>query len=55
VDEFERVFGGGEIARCGRHILQEYTVDQFDFLQAAQFMTPEPEVLPGSMTLADVF
>lgn len=42
-----------KIARRGRHILQEYTVDQFDFLQAAQFMTPEPQVLPGSMTLAD--
>ncbi|GLK43040.1 MULTISPECIES: chloride channel protein [Novosphingobium] len=42
-----------KIARRGRHILQEYTVDQFDFLQAAQFMTSEPEVLAGSMTLAD--
>lgn len=42
-----------KIARRGRHILQEYTVDAFDFLQASQIMTPRPDVLPGSMTTAE--
>ena len=41
-----------KIARRGRHVLQEYTVDPFDFLQARQVMTPEPETLRGTMTLA---
>ncbi|WP_395398230.1 chloride channel protein [Novosphingobium sp. BL-8A] len=42
-----------KIARRGRHILQEYTVDPLDFLQAGQVMTPSPEVLPGTMTVAE--
>lgn len=39
-----------KIARRGRHILQEYTVDPLDLLQAGQIMTPDPETLPGDMT-----
>jgi H+/Cl- antiporter ClcA/CBS domain-containing protein len=42
-----------KIARRGRHILQEYTVDPLDFLQAGQIMTPDPATLPGSMTVPD--
>ncbi|WP_454884315.1 chloride channel protein [Sphingomonas oryzagri] len=42
-----------KIARRGRHILQEYTVDPLDFLQAAQLMTSDPETLPGTMTIKD--
>ncbi|WP_132391258.1 chloride channel protein [Novosphingobium sp. PhB165] len=42
-----------KIARRGRHILQEYTVDPFDFLQARQVMTPDPQTLPGTMPVAD--
>ena len=42
-----------KIARRGRHILQEYTVDPLDFLQAKQLMTPNPATLPGSMPVAD--
>jgi CIC family chloride channel protein len=43
-----------KIARRGRHILQEYTVDPLDFLQAEQVMTPDPATLPGEMTINDV-
>ncbi|MCC7394666.1 MAG: chloride channel protein [Sphingomonadaceae bacterium] len=42
-----------KIARRGRHILQEYSVDPLDLMQAGQIMTPEPATLPGTMTLAD--
>ena len=40
-----------KIARRGRHILQEYTVDPLDLLQASQIMTPDPATLPGNMTV----
>jgi H+/Cl- antiporter ClcA/CBS domain-containing protein len=43
-----------KIARRGRHILQEYTIDAFEFLQAAQVMTRDPACLPGSMPVADL-
>jgi H+/Cl- antiporter ClcA len=43
-----------KIARRGRHILQEYTVDPLDFLQAEQVMTRDPETLPGDMPIRDV-
>ncbi|EQA99028.1 chloride channel protein [Sphingobium baderi LL03] len=42
-----------KIARRGRHILQEYTVDPLDLLQAGQLMTRDPATLPGSMTIAE--
>ena len=42
-----------KIARRGRHILREYTVDALEFLQAAQVMTPDPETLPGDMPLGE--
>lgn len=42
-----------KIARRGRHILQEYTVDPLNFLQAAQLMTRAPETLPNTMTIAE--
>lgn len=42
-----------KIARRGRHILQEYTVDPLDLLQARQIMTRDPSTLPGTMTVAD--
>lgn len=41
-----------KIARRGRHILQEYTVDPLDFLQAGQLMTPHPDTLPGTMSIS---
>ena len=41
-----------KIARRGRHILQEYTVDPLDMLQAAQIMTRDPATLPGTMSVA---
>ena len=40
-----------KIARRGRHVLQEYTVDPLDFLQAAQVMTGDPDTLPGDMRI----
>jgi H+/Cl- antiporter ClcA/CBS domain-containing protein len=40
-----------KIARRGRHIVQEYTVDPLDFLQAQQVMTPSPQTLPGSLAI----
>ena len=42
-----------KIARRGRHILQEYTVDPHEFLQAEQVMTPAPAMLSGDMTIKD--
>jgi chloride channel protein, CIC family len=42
-----------KIARRGRHILREYTVDALEFLQAGQLMTANPVTLPGNMTLDD--
>lgn len=43
-----------KIARRGRHILQEYTVDPLDFLQAEQVMTRNPVCLQGSLSIEDV-
>ena len=43
-----------KIARRGRHILREYTVDALEFLQAGQLMTADPATLPGDMPLDDV-
>lgn len=43
-----------KIARRGRHVSQEYTVDNFEFLQAEQVMTRDPECLPGIMPVADL-
>ena len=42
-----------KIARRGRHILREYTVDALEFLLAGQVMTPNPRTLPGTMSLSD--
>jgi H+/Cl- antiporter ClcA len=42
-----------KIARRGRHISREYTVDALEFLQAGQLMTPDPETLPGDMRLSE--
>jgi chloride channel protein, CIC family len=42
-----------KIARRGRHISREYTVDALEFLLAGQVMTPKPATLPGTMTLSD--
>jgi H+/Cl- antiporter ClcA len=42
-----------KIARRGRHVLREYTVDPLEFLQASQLMTADPATLPAGMTLAD--
>ena len=42
-----------KIARRGRHILQEYSVDPLDMKQAAQLMTTNPATLPGSMTITE--
>ena len=42
-----------KIARRGRHILQEYTVDALEFMQAEQVMTPDPETLPGAMSIRE--
>ena len=41
-----------KIARRGRHILQEYSVDPLDLIQAGQIMTREPATLPGTMSVA---
>ena len=43
-----------KIARRGRHILREYTVDALEFLLAGQLMTRNPKTLPASMPIADV-
>jgi CIC family chloride channel protein len=41
-----------KIARRGRHILQEYSVDPLDMVQTRELMTPNPATLPGSMSVA---
>jgi CBS domain-containing protein len=43
-----------KIARRGRHILREYTVDALEFLQAGQLMTAGPATLAGDMPLPEV-
>ena len=43
-----------KIARRGRHILQEYSVDALDVLQARDLMTANPQTLPGEMSVGDV-
>jgi CBS domain-containing protein len=42
-----------KIARRGRHVLQEYTVDPLDLLQSADIMTPDPEILAGTLPLRE--
>ena len=42
-----------KIARRGRHIRQEYTVDQLEFLQADDVMTRDPQCLVGTMKITD--
>ena len=43
-----------KIARRGRHILREYSVDALEFLQAGQLMTANPATLLGDMPLNEV-
>jgi H+/Cl- antiporter ClcA/CBS domain-containing protein len=43
-----------KIARRGRHVLREYTVDALEFLLAGQLMTPEPDTLQATMPVPDV-
>ena len=43
-----------KIARRGKHILREYTVDALEFLLAGQLMTRNPRTLPASMSIPDV-
>ena len=43
-----------KIARRGRHILREYSIDALEFLQAGQLMTKNPATLPGDMALDEV-
>ena len=43
-----------KIARRGRHILREYSVDALEFMLAGQLMTPDPNTLPASMAIPDV-
>jgi H+/Cl- antiporter ClcA len=43
-----------KIARRGRHILREYTVDALEFLLAGQLMTPHPKTLPETMSVPEV-
>jgi H+/Cl- antiporter ClcA len=42
-----------KIARRGRHILREYSVDALEFMQAGQLMTGNPATLPGAMLVGD--
>jgi H+/Cl- antiporter ClcA len=42
------------IARRGRHVLQEYSIDPLEFLQAAQVMTSTPQTLGGDRSIGEV-
>lgn len=41
-----------KIARRGRHVVQEYSVDSHDFLQASAIMTRDPATLNGALGAA---
>src|SRR3569623_752499 len=43
-----------KISRRGRHVLQEYTVDPLEFLQASHIMTTPAQMLQGDMPIAKV-
>jgi H+/Cl- antiporter ClcA/CBS domain-containing protein len=43
-----------KIARRGRHILREYTVDALEFMLAGQLMTRSPTTLRATMSIPDV-
>jgi H+/Cl- antiporter ClcA len=43
-----------KIARRGRHVLQEYSIDPLEFIQAAQVMTKSPDTLAGERTIGSV-
>ncbi|MDE2384351.1 MAG: chloride channel protein [Alphaproteobacteria bacterium] len=43
-----------KISRRGRHILQEFSVDPHDLIQAGQIMTPDPVTLPETMRVSEV-
>lgn len=43
-----------KISRRGRHVLQEYTVDPLEFLQASHIMTAPAQMLSGDMPIAEV-
>jgi len=42
-----------KIARRGRHILQEYSVDAMEFVQVGELMTSDPDMLSGDMRIED--
>jgi len=42
-----------KIARRGRHILQEYSVDPMEFVQVRELMTSDPDMLSGDMRIED--
>ena len=43
-----------KIARRGRHVLREYTVDALEFLLAGELMTRDPKTLPSSTSIPEV-
>jgi len=43
-----------KIARRGRHVLQEYSIDPLEFIQAEQVMTREPDTLAGDRSIGSV-
>jgi len=43
-----------KIARRGRHVSREYSIDALEFLQASQLMTADPATVAGKMPLAEV-
>jgi len=40
-----------KIARRGRHIVQEYSVDAHDFVQVSQIMTADPDTMRGDLAV----
>jgi len=42
-----------KIARRGRHILQEYSVDPMEFVQVRELMTSDPDMLSGDVRIED--
>jgi H+/Cl- antiporter ClcA len=43
-----------KIARRGRHVLQEYSIDPLEFIQAAQVMTRAPDTLAGDRSIGSI-
>src|SRR5512142_2735049 len=43
-----------KVARCGHHILREYSVDPFDLLRVSEVMDKTPATIPAALTVSEL-